>query len=100
MTDEQRKQIQEQATYYVTYQESFAFEDGAEFGLTLSDNRVKELESVTIQLYNACAEFVRKCECGEARSKRSYVQMKAAIENADKMNILTPADNEDNQARN
>ena len=30
-------------------------------------------------LLEACKEFVRKCECGEARSKRSYAQMKAAI---------------------
>lgn len=30
-------------------------------------------------LLAACKEFVRKCECGEARSTRSYIQMKAAI---------------------
>ncbi len=30
-------------------------------------------------LLAACIEFVRKCECGEARSKRSYAQMKDAI---------------------
>ncbi len=30
----------------------------------------------------ACKEFVRKVECGEARSKRSYAQMKQAIKNA------------------
>jgi len=34
-------------------------------------------------LYEACAEFVRKCEAGEARSRRSYAQMKAAIKLAD-----------------
>ena len=34
-------------------------------------------------LYDACAEFVRKVECGEARSKRSYKQMKEAIRLAD-----------------
>lgn len=28
------------------------------------------------QLYEACKEFVRKVECGEARSKVSYGQMK------------------------
>jgi len=27
----------------------------------------------------ACEEFVRKCECGEARSQRSYRQMKDAL---------------------
>lgn len=31
------------------------------------------------ELLAACEEFVRKCECGEARSVRSYAQMKAAI---------------------
>lgn len=33
-------------------------------------------------LLNACLEFVRKVECGEARSKRLYEQMKDAIEKA------------------
>lgn len=34
-------------------------------------------------LLEACKEFVRKCECGEARSTRSYAQMKAAIAKAE-----------------
>jgi len=34
------------------------------------------------ELLEACIEFVRKCECGEARSKHSYKQMKEAIEKA------------------
>lgn len=33
-------------------------------------------------LLAACMEFVRKCECGEARSKRSYAQMKEAVNKA------------------
>ena len=33
-------------------------------------------------LLEACEEFVRKVECGEAKSKRSYTQMKAAIAKA------------------
>ena len=33
-------------------------------------------------LLEACEEFVRKCECGEARSRRSYAQMKMAIAKA------------------
>ena len=33
-------------------------------------------------ILDACVEFVRKVENGEARSKRSYAQMKAAIETA------------------
>lgn len=28
---------------------------------------------------DVCREFVRKVECGEARSKRSYAQMKEAL---------------------
>ncbi len=31
------------------------------------------------ELLEACQEFVRKVECGEARSRRSYAQMKAVI---------------------
>lgn len=34
------------------------------------------------ELLAACQEFVRKCECGEARSVRSYKQMKEAIDKA------------------
>lgn len=30
-------------------------------------------------LLAACKEFIRKCECGEAQSRRSYVQMKKAV---------------------
>ena len=30
-------------------------------------------------LVEACREFVRKVECGEALSKRSYAQMKVAL---------------------
>lgn len=33
-------------------------------------------------LLAACVEFVRKCECGEAWSTRSYNQMKEAIKKA------------------
>ena len=32
-----------------------------------------------VALYNACEEFVRKCDCGEARSRHSYAEMKAAL---------------------
>lgn len=34
------------------------------------------------ELLAACEEFVRKCDAGEARSVRSYAQMKAAIAKA------------------
>lgn len=34
------------------------------------------------ELLSTCEEFVRKVDCGEARSVRSYGQMKAAIARA------------------
>ncbi len=34
-------------------------------------------------LYEACKEFVRKVECGNARSVDSYSEMKAAINKAE-----------------
>ena len=34
-------------------------------------------------LLEACREFVRKCECGQAVSSASYQQMKAAIAKAE-----------------
>lgn len=34
-------------------------------------------------LYDACAEFVRKVDCGQARSTQSYKQMKSALSKAD-----------------
>jgi hypothetical protein len=34
------------------------------------------------ELLEACIEFCRKVECGEARSTRSYNQMQAAIKKA------------------
>lgn len=39
--------------------------------------------AINADLLAACKEFVRKCECGEARSVRSYAQMKAAIAKAE-----------------
>jgi hypothetical protein len=38
-----------------------------------------------VDCYVACREFVRKCDRGEASSKRSYAQMKAACEMAEKV---------------
>lgn len=40
------------------------------------------LISAAPDLLSACEEFVRKCDSGEARSTRSYKQMKAAIAKA------------------
>ena len=47
-----------------------------------SHSHVAKLRAERDELLAACREFVRKCECGEARSKRSYAQMKEAIANA------------------
>lgn len=41
-----------------------------------------KLYCASTELLAACVEFVRKCECGEARSNRSYTQMKEAINKA------------------
>ncbi len=41
-----------------------------------------QLIAAAPDLLAACVEFVRKCECGEARSKHSYAQMKVAIDRA------------------
>jgi hypothetical protein len=48
-------------------------------GMNLSNEAQKAL-------YDACKEFVRKVESGEARSRRSYEQMKKAIELAEEKN--------------
>ncbi len=44
--------------------------------------RLEQLTAAAPDLLAACVEFVRKCECGAARSKSSYAQMKAAIAKA------------------
>ena len=49
----------------------------------LSDMKAESLIAAAPDLLAACVEFVRKCECGEARSRRSYRQMKAAIAKAE-----------------
>ena len=44
---------------------------------------IQRLEKVRKQrdlLQECCVEFVRKVECGEARSRNSYNQMKSALE--------------------
>ncbi len=45
-----------------------------------SDFLEERIRNQAPQLYDACKEFVRKVECGEARSKRSYGQMKEIID--------------------
>ena len=48
-------------------------------------NKVAKLEAVNTALLEACKEFVRKVDCGQARSTRSYMQMKAAIAKAEEV---------------
>ncbi len=50
------------------------------------------------ELLVACKEFVRKVECGEARSKRSYAQMKAAIAKAEDATLQQHTEEEIKQA--
>lgn len=51
------------------------------------------LMSAAPDLLAACIEFVRKVEVGEAKSTRSYKQMKAAIEKATTINLNQTHDN-------
>lgn len=37
---------------------------------------------------DACREFIRKVECGEARSRRSYARMKEAVRLLDKARAI------------
>lgn len=53
--------------------------DGAFYAKAVPDG-TRELKAQRDELLAACEEFVRKCDAGEARSVRSYAQMKAAIE--------------------
>jgi len=47
------------------------------------DEANADLIAAAPDLLAACKEFVRKCDSGEARSKRSYAQMQAAIAKAE-----------------
>jgi len=49
----------------------------------MKENYPPNLQEAALDLYEACKEFVRKVECKQARSVRSYAQMKAAIAKAD-----------------
>lgn len=46
-----------------------------------------ELASTVERLRLPMIEFIRKCDAGEARSKRSYSEMKAAIEETPQQNL-------------
>lgn len=47
-----------------------------------AQNGNAQLIAAAPELLAACIEFVRKCDAGEAKSKRSYAQMSAAIAKA------------------
>ena len=49
----------------------------------MKENYPRNLQEAALDLYEACQEFVRKVESKQARSVRSYAQMKAAIAKAD-----------------
>jgi len=63
-------------------------EDSLEYygGYVIAESIAKPADAKLIaaapDLLAACKEFVRKVECGEARSRRSYAQMKEAITKA------------------
>ena len=50
---------------------------GLEYRLVEKTNFIPQKAAKALMA--ACQEFVRKCECGEARSVRSYAQMEYAI---------------------
>lgn len=53
-----------------------------ELGRIKPEKEDKNLIESAPLLLEACQEFIRKCECGEAKSKRSYKQMKDAVNKA------------------
>ena len=57
--------------------------DGHEETRTVAAPTYAHLIAAAPDLFEACKEFVRKVDCGEARSKRSYKQMKEAIAKAE-----------------
>lgn len=62
----------------------YTITDGGDFDGKLADEAKANAKLIAAapDLLEACMEFVRKVECGEAKSKRSYAQMKQAIEKA------------------
>ncbi len=78
--------------HFVEYPGFLEIQDGESY----SDNNILDVDKVGRQiaeananliasapdLLEACIEFVRKVECGEAKSTKSYEQMKKAISKA------------------
>ena len=60
------------------------FRDGVPGDTPEEREYLAKLIAAAPELLEACKEFVRKVECGEARSTRSYAQMKAAISKAER----------------
>lgn len=63
-------------------EESIEFYGGHLIAESIAKKDDQKLIVAAPDLLAACIEFVRKCECGEARSVRSYKQMKEAIAKA------------------
>ena len=59
------------------------FQNGGMFIIHRINSSDLSLLLAAPKLLAACKEFVRKCESGEARSVRSYAQMKVAINEAE-----------------
>lgn len=55
---------------------------GMYYGAVVYEEATAHLIAAAPDLLAACEEFVRKVECGTARSERSYKQMKEAIAKA------------------
>jgi hypothetical protein len=47
------------------------------------ENSPQHLEEAALDLYEACKDFIKKVEACQARSAKSYAQMKAAIAKAE-----------------
>ncbi|WP_420415241.1 hypothetical protein [Roseibium sp.] len=77
MMNIQRREVGGWANKYI-YGHRDARHDAAEIALN-ADAEIDALRKVNKALSEACEEFVRKVDAGEAKSKRSYAQMKAAL---------------------
>lgn len=64
----------------VEFDNGLRIEDGGNDAPPLEEAKSNaRLIAAAPELFEACQEFVRKVEAGEAKSKKSYAQMKAAL---------------------
>lgn len=72
-----------------------------EYKILSDDNELLEAErNRLLPCLDACKEFVRKVECGEAWSRRSYAQMKAACVAATTREPTEPTDEQNAASEN